>query len=302
MTEQHPPHRSSLNGVSSLHSLPSFLGHQQPADALLNGVCQDSDQLKRTADELAQLAEYLNQVSSARSQFLSKVAHELRTPLTIAKGWIGMLRYGELLPQQERIVKVIDQQIEELTRLVNDLLDLSRRDAGTLELRLETVDVVALVRHVAEHQRELTSLHGIQLVIQARSEPIYVCVDRGRLAQVLHNLIANACRYVPHYSVGRIDLMAALNGTVVQLTVCDNGIGMAPEHVPQIFEPFYQIEGRERGKSGLGLAIANELVRAHGGSITVESTLGKGTSFHIWLRSVHAPGESQHERRRQICE
>lgn len=241
------------------------------------------DELAQTADELAQLAEYLVQVSVASSEFMSKVSHELRTPLTIAKGWMNMLRCGELLPQQQRVVTVIDQQLDELTRLVNDLLDLSRREAGGLQLRLESMDLVTLVEEIAEHQRELTSLQGIQLIVRTQAAEAYARVDRGRIAQVLNNLINNACRYVQHFGNGKIILTIIETPTAVQISVRDNGIGIEPEHLPRIFEPFYQIQRRNRGKSGLGLALAQELVQEHNGSLTVESTLGQGTVFHIWL-------------------
>ncbi|MBC8162653.1 MAG: HAMP domain-containing histidine kinase [Roseiflexaceae bacterium] len=253
-------------------------------DVLLHGTQLNSDELVRTAVELAQLADYLAQVSAARSEFLSKVAHELRTPLTIVKGWMSMLRYGDLPPDQVRVVEVVDTQIDDLTRLVGDLLDLSRRESDTLDLRLEQVDLIDLVGQVAEHQRELTEIQGISIAVRSRLEAVYACADRGRIAQVLNNLIANACRYVPQLADGRIELIVGATESAAQITVRDNGIGIAAEHLPRIFEPFYQIDGRKRGKSGLGLAVTNELVRAHGGSITVDSEVGRGTSFHIWLR------------------
>lgn len=257
-------------------------------DVLLHGEHLSRDELARTACELAQLADYLSQISAERSHFLGKVSHELRTPLTIAKGWMSVLRDAMDAPEQERIVGVIDQQIDELTRLVNDLLDLSRREVDTLALHLEKVDLVALVNQVAEHQREVTLLNGVRLHVRTREPVVYACIDRGRIAQVLNNLISNACRYVPHFSTGWVELKVELTETAACITVRDNGIGIAPEHVPRIFEPFFQVQGHKRGKSGLGLTIAQELVRAHGGSLTVESTLGKGTAFHIWLRRMDA--------------
>lgn len=249
-----------------------------------------ADQLVQTADELSALAGYLADMSAARSQFLSKVAHELRTPLTVVKGWASMLRHGELLPAQERIVDVIDQQVDELARLVNDLLDLSRHETGTLELRLEPTDLASLVEQIVEYQRELTMLQGIQLLTYAYQPDVFALVDRGRLAQVINNLISNACRYVAHHGNGQIELIVTSTERVAQLSVCDNGTGIAPEHLARLFEPFYQIDGKRRGRCGLGLTIARELVCAHGGSITVESTLGQGTRFHIWLRRTDARG------------
>lgn len=257
-------------------------------DVLLHGEHLSRDELAHTASELAQLADYLSQISAERSQFLGKVSHELRTPLTIAKGWMSMLRDYMQAPEQERIVGVIDQQIDELTRLVNDLLDLSRRDVDALALHLEKVDLVALVNQVAEHQREVTILNGVRLHVRTHEPVVHACADRGRIAQVLNNLISNACRYVPHFGTGWIELKVELTDTAACITVRDNGIGIAPEYLPRIFEPFFQVQGHKRGKSGLGLTIAQELVLAHGGSLTVESTLGKGTSFHIWLRRMDA--------------
>lgn len=255
-------------------------------DVLLRGPQLSADELVQTADELVQLAQYLSQISTTRSHFLSKVSHELRTPLTIVKGWMSMLRFGTLLPEQERVVEIVDQQVDELTRLVSDLLDISRREADTLSLNLDCIDVVSLVQQVVEHQRELTSLKGIQLQLHTTVDEMFSYIDRGRIAQVLNNLIENACRYVPHYSNGRVDLLITRTETAAQISVRDNGIGIAPEQLPRIFEPFYQIQGNKRGKSGLGLAITYELVAAHGGTLTVDSTLGEGTCFHVWLRHM----------------
>ncbi|NOK62660.1 MAG: hypothetical protein GFH27_549293n94 [Chloroflexi bacterium AL-W] len=280
------PNNASGGAVlGSVHQIESLA--RARGDVLLHETHLSNDDLVQTANELAQLAGYLAQISTARSEFLSKVAHELRTPLTVAKGWISMLRYGELLPDQERVIEVVDQQVDELTRLVGDLLDLSRREADTLVLQLEMVDLVDLVEQVVEHRRELTSLKGIQLVVRAsQNEEIYACIDRGRIAQVLNNLIDNACRYVEHYCNGRIELGINVTETAAHISIRDNGIGVPPEHLPRIFEPFYQVKGQKRGKCGLGLAITHELVSAHGGSVTVESKLGHGTCFHIWLRKM----------------
>jgi signal transduction histidine kinase len=253
----------------------------------------ESGGLTQTAEQLTQLAEMLVQANRTRSAFLSKVAHELRTPLTIAKGWICMLRDNDLPPDQTRIVGVVEQQIDDLTRLVNDLLDLSRRECGTLDLRQQVVDLASLIEQVAEHQRELTAQQGILLTVRRPAGSVLARVDRGRIAQVLNNLISNACRYVPRPG-GRIWLAVAAGEAVAQLTVRDNGIGIPAGHLDHIFTPFYQIDGRQRGKSGLGLAVARELVEAHGGTITVESEPGRGTAFHIWLprSAAEQPGEA----------
>jgi signal transduction histidine kinase len=281
--------------VASIQQAQSLAGMRK--DRLLQRSYLSRDELVQTANELSQLADYLAQVSRTRSQFLGKVAHELRTPLTIVKGWVSMLCYGDLLPEQERVIAVINEQIDDLTRLVNDLMDLSRREVGTLELDLETVELTTLVEQVAEHQRELVMLQGIQLAVHTPMQRVYTRVDRGRIAQVLSNLIHNACRYVPHHGDGRVELLVAVSETAVQISVRDNGAGIDPEQLPRIFEPFYQVEGRARGKSGLGLTIAQDLVQAHGGALTVESAIGQGSSFHIWLRRAEPPKPTPMARR-----
>ena len=263
---------------------------RERCEALNSEHTPSREALIQAADELARLAHYLSQINRERSEFLSKVSHELRTPLTIAKGWISMLRHGRLMPEQERVVAVVDQQVDELTRLVNDLLDLSRRETGELSLSFEVGDLGALAERVGEHQRDLTSQRGIALRVHTPDEPVYARIDRGRIAQVLNNMIANAFRYVPHFADGRIELAVDRFGGMARLSVRDNGVGIAAEHLPRIFEPFYQVRSEKRGKTGLGLAIAREIVKAHGGLITAESAPGEGATFRIWLRRTDAEG------------
>jgi signal transduction histidine kinase len=281
---QHPEVGRSDDTPASALQIES-IARQRGAELLAENT-PDPQAVAAVASEIAQLAEYLAELSTARSQFLSKVSHELRTPLTVAKGWISMLRYGELLPDQERVVGVIDQQIDDLTRLVNDLLDLSRRETGALNLKLELVDLVQLVEQVAEYQQEIVAALDIELRLRCTVKQALTSADRGRIAQVLNNMIGNAVRYVPHFGGGWIELRVAQHAGQVRVSVADNGIGIAAEHLPRIFEPFYQIDGVKHGKSGLGLALAQELIHAHGGSLTVESTLGLGTTFHICLNAA----------------
>ena len=145
-------------GASSVDQIEGLA--RARGDVLINTARLNGDDLAQTADELVQLADNLVQVSTARSHFMSKVAHELRTPLTIAKGWIGMLRYGELSSEHERVVKVVDQQIDELTRLVSDLLDLSQREADTLDLHLEITDICAFSRAVGRTPTRIDHASG----------------------------------------------------------------------------------------------------------------------------------------------
>jgi len=240
-------------------------------------------ELARMASELGQLADRLTEISTSRGEFLSKVSHELRTPLTIAKGWIAMLRGESVLPAQQRVIEVVDQQLDELARLANDLLDLSRREAGTLQLRLEVMELVTLTAEVVALQQELLARNKVDVRADLPADDVHILADRGRIIQVLNNLIANACRHVPQDGSGRVTVVVAPNPTAVCLSVADNGIGIAPEHLEHLFDPFYQVERGKSGKCGLGLTVVKELVQAHGGMITVDSALGHGTRFDVWL-------------------
>lgn len=240
--------------------------------------------------------------SPSRNQFLSKVAHELRTPLTIAKGWMWMLRDSMLTAEQARVVEVVNEQIDDLTRIVDDLLDLTRFEIATMNLRLELVDLVLLVQQVVEHQRELVTPQGVTIYVQHTAPETWAYVDRGRIAQVLNNLINNAYRYVSHTGEGQIDLAVTPYEQTVQLAVRDNGCGIEAEHLPHIFEPFYQAEGRGSGKSGLGLTVVHDLVVAHGGSLSVESTRGHGTTFKINLPRVAPASQMRQTMLEVACE
>jgi signal transduction histidine kinase len=213
----------------------------------------------------------------------------LREPLTIAKGWMHTLRHSELSPEQERVAVVVDQQINELTCLLTDLLDSVRREATILELRLEVVDVAALVEQAAACQREQTDLQHVELEVHQDAAEAYAYVDCERITQALHMLINSACQRAPQCGDGKIDLTVALDKTAVHVTIRDNGIGIAAQHLPHIFEPFYQLEDHSRSNTSLELNTAYELVRSHGGALSVESAPGCGTAFHIWLHRVKRP-------------
>lgn len=245
----------------------------------------------RTRDEMGQIGMYLNrmadelqQVAQTRNEFLSKVSHELRTPLTIAKGFSSLLRQGEMLPAQERTVSIIDAQIDDLTRLVNDLLDLSRRQHSSLDLQMDNIDCGALLGEVLEQQRPLVRSQKVALEANYRIRQVPIRGDRQRLQQVLSNLIGNASRY----SRERIVLELDADPDHAIIRVSDDGPGIALEDQARIFEPFFQARKGPRGKAGLGLTVARELVLGHGGDLTMFSQSGTGTTFTITLPRTDA--------------
>jgi signal transduction histidine kinase len=244
----------------------------------------------RSRDELGELAAAFNQMSAdlaraseLRRQMTADIAHDLRTPLTVITGYLESLRDGVLQPSPARF-DTIYNEAQQLQRLVEDLRTLSLADAGELPLNRQLVSpqellegLVAAYKHQAERQ-------SIALHWQAEPGLPAINVDADRMMQVLSNLVSNALRYTP--AGGQIALTAAQRGAGVQLTVQDNGAGIAREALPHIFERFYRGDPARQqhdGESGLGLAIARSIVEAQGGTIAVQSALGAGTTFTIML-------------------
>jgi signal transduction histidine kinase len=265
---------------------------KQQTEAIVSGnfdrriPVRSNDEIGAIGTYLNQMAEDLQRLAQTRNEFLSKVSHELRTPLTIAKGFSSTLRTGPMLPAQERTIEIIDNQIDDLTRLVNDLLDLSRRETGCMELRTNEIECGALVAEAIEHQRQL--VRGQKVVLEARyhvAQHVSIRGDRQRLHQVLGNLIGNASRYAKRHIFVELDA----DETDAILRVRDDGPGIAPEDQVRIFEPFFQSRNGPRGRVGLGLTVAKELVMAHGGTIVVDSTPGNGTTFVIRLPRTDVP-------------
>ena len=266
---------------------------KQQTEAIVSGnferriPVRSNDEIGRIGCYLNQMAEDLQRLAQTRNEFLSKVSHELRTPLTIAKGFSSTLRQGPMLPEQQRTIEIIDSQIDDLTRLVNDLLDLSRRQNGCMELRTHEIECGALVAEAIEHQRQL--VRGQKVVLDGRYTVHNVSIrgDRQRLHQVLGNLIGNASRYAKKHIWVELDA----DQSHAILRVHDDGPGIAPEDQVRIFEPFFQSRNGPRGRVGLGLTVAKELVMAHGGTITVDSTPGNGTTFVIRLPRADSESE-----------
>ena len=230
-------------------------------------------------------------------EFMADVSHELRTPLTSIRGFTQALTDGtvEDPEQQQRSVQVIDDEARRMLRLVEQLLDLSRMEAGELRLRREAVDVRELTHHVADVFEQRAEESGLTLTVTVDEDAPAIIGDYDRLVQVLTNLVANA---VQHTTAGSVALTAVADrGGGVLLGVSDTGAGIAPEHLPRLFDRFYRAaDGGPRRGTGLGLAISREIVRAHGGEIWAESLVSEGTSVRLRL-PLHPPdGESSTQR------
>jgi signal transduction histidine kinase len=234
---------------------------------------------------LAQANAQLQELDRLKDAFLSLVTHELRTPLTVISGIAEMLQsgvYGQLNAEQERQLGQISEQSARLQRLVNDLLDLSRIEAGLLELRCEWLAPRALADAVVAQLLPLAQQAGVLLSHTLAHELPEIYADGRRLEQVLINLVSNALKYTP--AGGAITISAQVEGRALCCCVSDTGCGIAPAAQARIFEKFYQAEPRASATgTGLGLTIAKHLVELHGGQLSVTSELGQGSRFCFTL-------------------
>jgi heavy metal sensor kinase len=234
-----------------------------------------------------EMTENLRQSDEAKKAFISDVTHELRTPLTVIKGTIETLEDGALDDTEGRgaLLTSMARETERLIRLVNELLVLTRADAGSLQLNMQLIDLAELVRSRCEVFSGLAARRGIVLGCKAdcQSAPL-VKADPDRLSQVIDNLLDNAIRHSPENSTISITLEQTEDG--VECSVSDRGTGIPAQHLPFIFERFYRVDAsrnRRDGGTGLGLAIARALVIAQGGNIRAQSVEGQGTTITFWL-------------------
>jgi PAS domain S-box-containing protein len=237
-------------------------------------------------DDLRQAQDALREADRRKDEFLATLAHELRNPLAPVRNALQVLRLrGEPTPELGWARDVIDRQVRQMTRLIDDLLDVSRIATGKLVLRKERVGLAAVVQGAVETSRPLIEEQGHELTVALPGEPVYLDADLTRLAQVLLNLLTNAAKYTDRG--GRIRLTAGRQGGEVVVSVQDTGIGIPADKLPTLFAMFSQVEGsvaRSQGGLGIGLCLAKRLVEMHGGRIEAHSDgPGKGSEFVVRL-------------------
>jgi CheY-like chemotaxis protein len=275
--------------------------------------------------ERAHLHEHLEEANHAKSDFLANMSHELRTPLNSIIGFSEMLKdgvLGELDAKQRGFVADIFDAGSHLLSLINDILDLSKVEAGMLQLEADAVDVASLLKASTLVVREKALAHRIRL--DTRLDPALgtMLADERKLKQIVYNLLSNAVKFTPEGGAvtlfarrcaraevaldetqpGRlIALPAGETEEFLAITVEDSGVGIAEEHLPKLFEPFTQVDSsvaRHHAGTGLGLSLVRRLAELHGGTVGVESRLGAGSRFSVWLpyRAV-APAPAAQETR-----
>jgi signal transduction histidine kinase len=237
-------------------------------------------------DELQRVYRELETASRHKSEFLANMSHELRTPLNAILGFSQVLEkklFGELNSKQEEYVEDIHSSGNHLLSLINDVLDLSKVEAGQIELEVAPFSLREAVERGVVMVRERASKNGVALAAEIEPEVQVVSGDERRIRQILFNLLSNAVKFTP--AGGRIDVSARLVDGEIQLAVADTGPGIAPEDVDRIFEEFQQTDvgAQHHEGTGLGLALSKRLVELHGGRIWVESEVDAGSRFVFTL-------------------
>ena len=246
-------------------------------------------------EELARKNEELTHLDELKSDFMATMSHELRTPLTSIIGYSDMLlsgMTGELNEKQAAFVDNILKGGEALLGLINDVLDLTKIEAGRLELNREPVDLRAALLGVLPVVKPRAQDKRVRISTFLPTDLPLVWADPAKLNQILLNLITNGVKYT--HENGNVSVEARPNGELVEIRVNDTGIGIAKEDQAKVFQRFTQIDSsatRIQGGTGLGLAIVKELVELHGGSIRVQSKLGKGSSFIFTMPITTRPAD-----------
>ena len=276
-------------GVQSL----GYRGRPAPVAPQLDRIASRISQLASLALGNARLVEELAGANRLKSDFMSTMSHELRTPLNIIMGYNQLLlddTFGPLTAEQQEPIQKTQKSARDLLELINATLDMGRLETGRTPLDLADVDLPGLVREVQSDTRQLNEKPTVTLraEVPAPSQPLHT--DRVKLKVVLKNLLSNAIKFT---DAGEVAVVARWHDGGVEISVADTGVGIAPDVLPIIFEPFRQGESsmtRRFGGLGLGLYVVHRLLDLLGGAIDVQSEVGHGSTFRIWIPSQHRGG------------
>jgi len=247
------------------------------------GLKKANEGIKLLYKELEQKNKELQKIDKLKSDFVSTVSHELRTPLSIIKEGLALTLdevLGKINEKQKNVLSMSKENVDRLARIINDLLDISKIEAGKIELKRALVDFAAMMRDMCIRWKSEFDKKGQELKVLVPDEQVNMYIDADKIAQVMNNLISNAIKYTPEK--GKIIIELKDKKDEVEISVSDTGVGIAKEDLPRVFNKFQQFNraaGAGAKGTGLGLSIVKQLVELHKGTVMVESEVNKGSEF-----------------------
>jgi len=255
--------------------------HKKERDRLQNEIREKNIALERANQELKKL-------DQLKSEFIASVSHEFRTPLNSIKESMALLAEGVVKlgeKQGDRVFEIARNNVNRLALLIDDLLDFAKLEAGRMRMDKQHYDLLSIIQEAVDSMKGIAEKKNVEIGLSQDGSRPFVLVDKGRLLQVLMNLVDNAIKFTP--PGGKITVSVAVNGGKAQVAVEDTGVGIASEHLVRIFDKFEQVRQRHPGTeirgTGLGLSISKQIVELHGGRIWVESEVRKGSRFIFTL-------------------
>ncbi|WP_188207707.1 sensor histidine kinase [Alkalibacillus aidingensis] len=247
------------------------------------------DELGELADSITKLSKDLERLKNERHEFLASISHELRTPLTYIKGYADIVSRPNLSEEErEKYIQIIQEETKQLSALIKNLFDLAKVDQNEFVIKPKQINLKELIESLVKRVKPAYSEKDITLIVNCPKE-IIVSVDPVRFQQVLLNVLDNARKH--SHEGSEVIISAKQYREHIQIIIEDEGEGIPKEELPFLFDRLYRVEksrSRQKGGTGLGLTIAREIIESHGGSINIESELGKGTDVIITLRSDHS--------------
>ena len=280
-------YRKSREVEVANRALVAEVTERRRAEEQLQEMNENLDRLvEQRTRTLEQLEAELREAARRKDEFIATLAHELRNPLAPVRNAVQLLRYQEPIPAAARQARdVIARQVRVMSRLIDDLMDVSRINQGRIELRRERVELATVVELAIESSRPSIVESGHALSLRLPDAPVVLDADPIRLSQVFVNLLTNAAKYTDRG--GRIELAVEVEESVVRISVRDDGIGIPAKELPNVFAMFAQVEDtltRSRGGLGIGLTLVKHLVELHGGGVEAQSAgVGKGSAFVVTL-------------------
>lgn len=281
--------RSIVNPIREMSATAKRIA-QGDFDAKLDKMYDD--EIGELSDSINYMAGELANSEKLKNDFISSVSHELRTPLTAIKGWAETMRMGDTpdFRTMEKGMTVIVNETERLTGIVEELLDFSRIQSGRMVVNMDKIDILAELDEAIYMLRERALTENKHLLYDEPAHVSPVLGDKNRLRQVFINIIDNALKYTP--ASGVIGIEVKDDDENIKITISDNGCGIPAEHLPHIKDKFYKANQTQRG-SGIGLAVVDEIMNLHNGSLEIESTEGIGTTVTLTFPILHTNDEDK---------